>query len=205
MACRKKAAIDRQILSAVFVLILIWLVGALSQDLIGRLVLAVCFVSVLAVFVFWKLWPRWIELRRFRALKLDDVDTMPGHEFEHYVARLLQHQGFRTTVTKGSGDFGVDVVAQKNGVGYAIQCKRCSDNIPRTAVSDAVGGKAHYKCTKGMVVTNRYFTEGAQELAQSTDCILVDRDHLARWVQDFQRQRVAQRSLAADAPRAARR
>jgi HJR/Mrr/RecB family endonuclease len=139
----------------------------------------------------------WRQVRRYQALRLDDVDRMPGREFEHYVARLLDHQGFKTTVTKGSGDLGVDVIAQRDGQSYCVQCKRYSDNIPRTAISDAVAGMQHYRCTQAMVVTNRYFTAGALELARSTQCILIDRNVLASWVQNFQRQQTPQPPIAA--------
>lgn len=36
---------------------------------------------------------------RIRALQIADIDQMPGLEFEHYVAKLLERQGFRTQVT----------------------------------------------------------------------------------------------------------
>lgn len=141
----------------------------------------------LASFVLIKIWPHWIKMRRYRSLKIDDVDSMPGHEFEHYVAQLMEHHGFRTTVTKGSGDLGVDIIAHKEAYSYSVQCKRYNDNISRTAVSDAVAGRQHYRCTHAMVVTNRYFTTGAVELAKSTECILIDRAKLAQWVDNFQR------------------
>ena len=127
------------------------------------------------------------RMRQLRALRLDDVDNMPGITFEHYVARLLEHQGFKTTITKGSGDLGIDIIAHKSGSQYAVQCKRYKSNIPRNAVSDAVAGKQHYRCREAMVVTNRFFTPGAKQLAKSTRCILIDRDALAVWVQSFQR------------------
>lgn len=124
--------------------------------------------------------------RRLRALKLSDIDNMDGHEFEHYVGKLLEHQGFKAEVTKGSGDLGVDVIAQKNELKYAVQVKRYNEPVSRRAVSDAVAGKYHYGCNKAMVVTTSHFTEGAKELAQSTECKLVDRDTLAEWILDFQ-------------------
>jgi restriction system protein len=145
-------------------------------------------VFVLACFLTIMLYQTWRRLARLRSLQLDDIDTMPGHQFEQYVARLMQEQGYSTTVTKGSGDLGVDIIAQKNGVRYAVQCKRYGSNIPRTAISDAVAGKQHYKCTQAMVVTNQYFTQGATELARSTQCILIDRALLASWVRQFRRE-----------------
>ncbi|WP_460709315.1 restriction endonuclease [Lysobacter terrae] len=133
-----------------------------------------------------------------RALRISDVDSMAGHNFERYIATLLEFQGFHTKVTKGSGDSGVDIVAKKDGVAYAIQCKRSASGISRRAVSDAVAGIAHYGCTHAMVVTNRYFTPGARALAASNRCILVDRDMLATWISHWQRG-ADQRRVRADA------
>ncbi|MCW3094482.1 MAG: putative endonuclease distantly related to archaeal Holliday junction resolvase and Mrr-like [Chthonomonadaceae bacterium] len=136
--------------------------------------------------VAFKLLPRMIQEQRFRGLQLDDVDGMDGRTFEHYVAKLLQSQGYKTTVTQASGDLGVDIVAERDGVRYAIQCKRYSNQIPRTAVSDAVAGAAHYRCTEMMVVTNNYFPAGAVQLARANRCTLVDRNGLAQWVTQYQ-------------------
>lgn len=132
------------------------------------------------------LWSRSRRWKRFRALKLADVDNMPGHQFEHYVAALLKHRGFDTQVTKGSGDFGVDIIARRADLTYAVQTKRYSGGVPRNAVSDAVAEKGHYGCNAAMVVTSSRFTERAREFATSTGCMLVDRDTLARWILDFQ-------------------
>ena len=42
---------------------------------------------------------------------------MTGHEYEKVVARYLINHGYKkVTVTRGSGDFGVDVVAQKGNI-----------------------------------------------------------------------------------------
>jgi len=48
-----------------------------------------------------------------------------------------------------------------------------------------VAGMQHYRCTKAMVITNNYFTPGAETLARSTGCLLVDRDTLAKWISEF--------------------
>ena len=48
---------------------------------------------------------------------------MDGLQFEHRCAELLRYRGFhKVAVTKGSGDQGVDILAQKNGIKYGIQC-----------------------------------------------------------------------------------
>jgi restriction system protein len=150
---------------------------------------ALLLLIIVVLIAGWRLGSAWVRSQRFRMLGLDNVDAMAGHEFEHYVARLLQQQGFATTVTKGSNDMGVDIVARGRDAIYAVQCKRYSGHVPRTAISDAVAGKQHYRCTHAMVVTNSYFSAGAMELAKSTQCVLIDRNQLTSWIHDFHKLR----------------
>jgi restriction system protein len=124
---------------------------------------------------------------RLKAIALSDVDNMNGVTFEHYVARLLQHQGFaRVEVSKASGDFGVDIIACKGPRRYAIQVKRWSGTLSRTAISDAVAGKEHYRCNSAMVVTNSFLSAKAKQFASSVGCEIVDRDMLSEWILKFQ-------------------
>ena len=111
-----------------------------------------------------------------------NVDNMSGHDFENYIGKLFKKNGYRVNVTKGSGDYGVDIIAKKGDHKIAIQTKRRKSKVSRTAVSDAVGGMKHYQCNKSMVVTNNYFTEGAKKLAKSNNCDLVDRKDLERLI-----------------------
>ena len=107
------------------------------------------------------------------------IDAMDGHAFEHYCAALLQRNGFESvSVTQGSGDQGVDVVAVKDGVHYAIQCKCYSSPLGNTPVQEVFAGKEMYGCQVGVVMTNNYFTQGAKALAEKTRVLLWDRDTL---------------------------
>lgn len=126
-----------------------------------------------------------IDDQRYRILDLGQIDRMEGLHFEHYVARLLRHLGYRTHVTPGSKDYGVDVVAERAGERFAIQVKRYKSKVSRRAVSDAVGAMKHYNCNRCMVVTNSYYTDDAYLLAHANDCILVDRDELAQWISAY--------------------
>jgi restriction system protein len=119
-----------------------------------------------------------LGLRR-RRCGLEESDLMSGLEFEEFVADLLRRQGWKVEVTPGSHDLGVDLVAEKKDHRLAVQVKRQEAPVSRRAVSDAVAGCAHYDCTGAMVVTNSYFTRGALELAESTECELIDRDALS--------------------------
>lgn len=100
---------------------------------------------------------------------------MTGLEYENLVAKYLRHNGYnRVSVTKGSGDYGVDVVAHKGQHKYAIQCKYYSSPVGLSAVQEAVAGKAVYNCDRAMVVTNSTFTKAAWDLAQSNDVVLLE-------------------------------
>lgn len=107
------------------------------------------------------------------------IDAMEGHEFEHFMADLLRKLGYqKVEVTPGSGDQGVDVLAEKDGVRYAIQCKCYSSDLGNTPVQEINTGKMIYRCHVGVVVTNRYFTQGAREAAKATGVLLWDRSKL---------------------------
>jgi restriction system protein len=121
-----------------------------------------------------------------RSLELDDVDTMDDFYFKHCVCRLLRDRGYDAEVTKASGDFVVDILANREGQSIAVQTIRQSKNVSRRALSDACAGMASYGCTATMVVTNAYFSKGAYELAESVGCELIDRETLAQWVRAYQ-------------------
>ena len=113
------------------------------------------------------------------------VDGMEGHEFEYFCADLLRRHGFvNVSVTPGSGDQGVDVLAEKEGVKYAVQCKNYASPLSNTPVQEVNAGKTFYRCHVGVVMTNSTFTPGAMELAEATGVLLWGRDV----VQDMMKQ-----------------
>lgn len=115
------------------------------------------------------------------------VDKMEGHQFEHYCADLLRKLSFLDVeVTKGSGDQGVDIIAVKEGIRYAIQCKCYSSPLGNSPVQEVNAGKQMYHCHVAVVLTNQYFTSGAKELAGATGVLLWDRDELAKMIQKAQ-------------------
>lgn len=128
--------------------------------------------------------------KALRAVELSHVDEMPGVVFERYVAALLQSQGYRTTMTPPSSDFGVDIIAAKDGVRTAVQVKRYRSKLDQTAIREAIAGMSvrKYNCTKAMVVTNSTFTNAAKFLANESGCKLIDREILGEWIVAFQRQ-----------------
>lgn len=115
---------------------------------------------------------------------LRDVDDMDGHSFEKFCALVMERNGFKDViVTPGSGDQGVDIVAKKDGIQYAVQCKCYSSKLGNTPIQEVCAGKFMYGCQIGVVMTNSYFTENARALAEKTGVLLWDRNVLVGMMQ----------------------
>lgn len=117
--------------------------------------------------------------RLFRNRRGGDMDEMEGHDFEYFCADLLEGRGFvEVEVTRGSGDFGVDILAEKDGVTYAVQCKRYQGPVGVDAVLQTYAGKDYYDCMVGAVMTNQYFTAPAVQAAKKLQILLWDRGYI---------------------------
>lgn len=118
-------------------------------------------------------------LLKSRRRRPSDMDLMEGHDFEYFCADLLRKCGFLDVeVTKGSGDYGIDILAEKDGITYAIQCKCYHAPVGVAAVQQAYAGRDYYDCMVGVVMTNQYFTTPAVEVARKLKIILWDRGYL---------------------------
>lgn len=118
--------------------------------------------------------------------ELERIDKMDGRIFEQWCAKLLQKSGFiNVEVTRASGDQGVDVLATLDGVKYAVQCKCYSSDLGNKPVQEVYAGRAIYDCQVGSVMTNRYFTSGAKELAEATGVFLWDRDWITSLLEEL--------------------
>lgn len=107
---------------------------------------------------------------------------MTGREFEEYCADYLRRRGFKkVTVTRATGDQGVDILARRRGKTYAVQCKLYQKPVGNAAVQEAFTGKQYYDCDRGMVMTNSTFTRGARQLAERTDIELWEEIPLKRF------------------------
>lgn len=119
---------------------------------------------------------------------LAQIDAMSEHgqDFELLTVKLLLANGFeKACATQGSGDYGIDVIAEKEGVTYAIQCKCYSGSVGNKAVQEAFSGKAYYNCMIAVVFTNNFFTNAAIETAKKTNVLLWDRNKLIEFLNNY--------------------
>ena len=155
---------------------------------LNKVVWVLAAASALAVVVSaWRVLLAWLDHRRnarrdalYRATGQAAVDAMTGVEFERYVAAVLRGQGFDVEITRATGDFGVDLIATRDGVRTAVQCKRQSRVVNGAAIQQVVAGAAVHDCAATMVVSNHRYTKAAEQLAGVHGCMLVDRTRLAR-------------------------
>jgi restriction system protein len=122
------------------------------------------------------------EAKRRPGASMTAIDAMTGTEFEDYVAGRLQRAGWQVMFTPVVGDYGVDLIAQKDGKSVAIQCKRHGNSVGVAAVQQVVSGARHHGCTKSIVISNQEFTQAAKQLAFSHGCQLIGRKALQAWV-----------------------
>ena len=112
-------------------------------------------------------------------------DDMEGSDFENYCAELLASEGFENVeTTPPSHDYGVDIIADKDGVTYAIQCKCYSDSVGVRAVQEAYAGKDFYGCMVAAVMSNQGFTKNAITMAEKLNVILWNGDYVMGLIHD---------------------
>jgi hypothetical protein len=109
-----------------------------------------------------------------------DPARLSGVEFEHYIGELLARMGFKTEVTRQSGDGGVDVVATLDrpivGGCYLIQCKRFAPDtlVGAPTVREFYGALvADRRAVKGILITTSDFTAQAREFAATIPIELI--------------------------------
>lgn len=109
-----------------------------------------------------------------------------GYEFEELMKNVLMANKFENIeVTKCSGDFGVDIIAFKDCIKYAIQCKKYSSSVGVKAVQEVIASKTMNECHVAVVLTNNYFTSGAIELASKNNVLLWDRNELIKLLKNY--------------------
>ena len=140
----------------------------------------ILFLLVISVLIF-------LISKRFRKdFTKSSMDEMEGLEFEHFCAELLKRNGFcDVEVTKGSGDYGIDIFAEKDGVSYGIQCKCYQEPVGVKAIQEAYAGKEYYEKMVGAVMTNQYFTSPAVEAAKKLRILLWDRGYLDHMMEEY--------------------
>ena len=110
---------------------------------------------------------------------------MSSSDFEKYIADIFQRLGYTTNVTGGAYDGGVDIIAEKEGRKYYIQCKRYSvkHEVGAAAIREFYGALADRMTNvTGYIVTTGKFTLAAKRFAEDKPVELVDSHRLLDYI-----------------------
>ena len=124
--------------------------------------------------------------------QLRKIDNLNGWDFEKYTASLLKKIGYtKINVTSGSGDFGADIIAEKDGIRCAIQCKRFNNSVGPKVIGEVLRGMNRYECSKGIIITNNYFTNQAIKEAQISNVELWDRNKIINLIKNLDSDKIS--------------
>lgn len=103
-----------------------------------------------------------------------------GKKLEVAVCRMLSDLGYKTSLTKSSGDGGIDVIAIKGDETFLIQCKGWAKPAGSPVVRD-MGGVAAAHNGKGVVISPNGFTKEALLFSEKSGIELWD-GHKLVWM-----------------------
>ena len=105
----------------------------------------------------------------------NQVDLLTGQQFEYFLSALFYKMGYKNKVTKGSYDFGADLIVSDGKTKIVIQAK-----VGIKAVQEVFSAMHYYDADKAYVFTNNYFTKSASILAHKLNIQLCDREQMER-------------------------
>lgn len=121
-------------------------------------------------------------------------ENFTGHEYEHFVSEIINELGYESYVTKGSGDQGVDVIAEVNNYKIAIQCKHYNSKVSNKAIQEIHAAKGIYDCDFALVVSNNDYTKSAREAAAKLDVNLLHHEDIPAFIEWIEENYPAQKT-----------
>jgi restriction system protein len=116
------------------------------------------------------------------------VRQINPYECERFVAKIWEQRGYDTTVRSGSGDRGIDVVAEYGSEKVLIQVKRYGRENKvgsQTVRKYATLYQQVDDADQVMIVSSGFFTSEAEQLASNLDIEAVDVNNLFRTVESY--------------------
>ncbi len=102
---------------------------------------------------------------------------MTPREFEQAVAKRLESDGYQTELGSYVNDYGVDVIAVRDGTRYAVQAKMyggTSRPVNRQMIMELHGAAAYLDCAGAIIATDGRILADAAEVAQKLGIRILD-------------------------------
>lgn len=114
------------------------------------------------------------------------IYNISPREFEEVVNKVLQDEGFETTLTQQTSDDGRDIIATKYEMGkpvvFYIECKRYGkkNSVGVSIVRSLYGVQSSDRINKSILVTTGHVTRGARRFVekQNTMMSIIDVDEV---------------------------
>ncbi len=120
---------------------------------------------------------------------MKNINSLTGQEFEKLVYDIFTRMGFRSQLTKTSGDGGIDIIAHYDGLvfkgKYLIQCKRWISTVGEPELRDLYGTTVAENALKGILVTTSTFSRQALEFAKGKNLELIDGSELSLLIESL--------------------
>lgn len=95
-----------------------------------------------------------------------------GQEYEIRCLKKLEDFGFSANLTGNGSDFGADIICEKDGISYLIQCKNHARPIGVKAIQEVFTARGVYLADYCIVLAESGFTKAAHELAEKNSVLL---------------------------------
>lgn len=121
------------------------------------------------------------------------LNDMSWQQFEGLIAEFFRRRGFTVRQTGGNGaDGGVDLVANKEGKTWLVQCKQWKAlKVGVQPVRELYGVVAAQGATGGFVITSGEFSDEAKTFAQGLKLKLVNGTRLHQMIREVRSDRSA--------------
>lgn len=118
------------------------------------------------------------KIEKCRLANEKELRSMSWRDFEEYVARIFERNGYKCELTPQTNDGGKDIVAWKNGAMYMIECKHYSEgnSIGREIIQKLLGAGDSVDCTNFFIVTTGTYNQNAIDYA--TDVNNIGKKHI---------------------------
>ena len=145
---------------------------------------------VLAGFIYYCIW--WHKKFSYADIRINSSNwqqqawwwTLDGWQFEHEVARVFRLNGYKATVTKGSGDGGVDIILKKVGYKAIVQCKHHQSPLSPEPVRALWGCKDDFGADEVILVASSGITQaGADFISNKPNFKVLNLDDIIRMSQ----------------------
>ena len=100
--------------------------------------------------------------------------SLSGIQFEKELAKLFKIAHYNVTLTKGSGDKGIDIFLNLNNQNIIVQCKAHKNAVGPAIAREIFGSLIDSKCDKAIIASITGFTKGVYEFCSDKNIELWD-------------------------------